>query len=283
MTVQARKGIVLATGNAWQLYPATAAVPKYVLPLYDKPLVYYPLSTLMLAGLVDILVIAQADAQALLQRLLGDGRQWGIALSYAAPGGEQPCAAARRFLGHAHAACIPGDLVLFGHGLEQQLASANCRESGATMFAAHVADASGYPVVRCDAGGAVRAVEDGQERRAPNDAATGLYFYDNHVCDNPCASLLDINRAYLAAGTMSVQMLGRGTAWLGTDSSDAWLDAARFIAAIEKRQGLKIAVPEEIAYRRGLIGAAALERLAHTMKTSGYGHYLRHVLYDKVF
>lgn len=290
-----RKGIILAGGAGTRLYPATLAVSKQLLPIYDKPLIYYPLCTLMQAGIREILIISTPQDTPRFQALLGDGAQWGLQLHYqvqASPDGlAQAFVLGRHFLGAHPSALILGDNIFYGHRLDQQLHAACARQEGATVFAYHVQDPGRYGVVEFDASQRAISIEEKPRLPKSNYAVTGLYFYDARVCDIAAAitpsargelEITDVNLAYLRTGDLEVEVMGRGMAWLDTGTHDSMLEAAQFIATIEKRQGLKVAVPEEIAYRKGYIDGAALARLAAPLAMSGYGRYLLHVLDDQV-
>jgi glucose-1-phosphate thymidylyltransferase len=285
------KGIILAGGTGTRLYPVTISVSKQLLPLYNKPLIYYPLSTLMLAGIRDILVITTPQDQKLFQRLLGDGAQWGLAFSYAAqpsPAGiAQAFLIGREFIGAGPCALVLGDNLFYGHGISETLQHAAARNTGATVFAYEVRDPERYGVVEIDDDGKALGIEEKPKQPRSSWAVTGLYFYDNRVVDiaaglRPSArgelEITDVNRVYLEAGDLWVERLGRGIAWLDTGTHDSLLDAANFIAAIEHRQAMKIACVEEIAWRMGWIDDGALERLAGTGNATGYGDYLRGLL-----
>ncbi len=291
-----RKGIILAGGSGSRLHPATLAMSKQLLPVYDKPMVYYPLSTLMLAGIRDVLVISTPQDTPRFEALLGDGSRWGMNLSYCvqpSPDGlAQAFILGRRFVGGAPSALVLGDNIFYGHDLNALLHRANGRDAGASVFAYHVQDPERYGVVEFDATRRALSIEEKPKLPKSNYAVTGLYFYDAQVCDiaagiQPSArgelEITEVNAQYLRQGELNVEIMGRGYAWLDTGTHDSLLEAGQFIATLEKRQGLKVACPEEIAYRSGWIDAAALEDQARPMLKNGYGQYLMQVLRDKAF
>ena len=291
-----RKGIILAGGSGTRLYPVTQAVSKQLMPVYDKPMVYYPLSTLMLSGIRDVLLISTPQDTPRFADLLGDGARWGMNIQYAvqpSPDGlAQAFLIGEDFIGNDPCALVLGDNIYYGHDIAILLQQANARTSGATVFAYHVQDPERYGVVEFDAH--QRAVSIEEKPRAPrsNYAVTGLYFYDAQVCDiaaslKPSArgelEITDVNARYLQQGELQVEIMGRGYAWLDTGTHDSLLEAGQFIATLEKRQGLKVACPEEIAFRNGWIDAAQLERLAAPLAKNGYGSYLMQVLRDRAY
>lgn len=288
-----RKGIILAGGSGTRLYPATLAVSKQLLPVYDKPMIYHPLSTLMLAGIREILIISTVQDLPRFQALLGDGTSWGLSLAYCvqpSPDGlAQAFILGRQFLGGHPCALVLGDNIFYGHDLPILLRRATEQVQGASVFAYHVRDPGRYGVVEFDARFKALAIEEKPAHPRSNYAVTGLYFYDNQVCDlaleiRPSArgelEITDINERYLQQGQLNVEIMGRGYAWLDTGTHDSLLDAGQFIATLEKRQGLKVACPEEIAYRMGWIDAGQLDALAQPMAKNGYGEYLQKVLLE---
>jgi glucose-1-phosphate thymidylyltransferase len=291
-----RKGLILAGGSGTRLHPATLAISKQLLPVYDKPMIYYPLSTLMLAGIRDILVISTPQDTPRFQALLGDGSQWGLNLQYCvqpSPDGlAQAFILGRDFVGNAPSALVLGDNIYYGHDLQRQLLSANERTEGASVFAYHVNDPERYGVVEFDEAKRALSIEEKPKAPKSNYAVTGMYFYDEQVCDIAAAiqpsargelEITDVNARYLAQGQLNVEIMGRGYAWLDTGTHDSLMEAGQFIATLEKRQGLKVACLEEIAYRSGWISAADLERMAQPMLKNGYGQYLLKVINDKVY
>jgi len=290
-----RKGIVLAGGSGTRLHPVTQCISKQLLPVYDKPMVYYPLTTLMLAGIRDILVISTPSDIHRFIELLGDGHRWGLDIHYAvqpSPDGlAQAFVIGRDFVGRDTAALILGDNIFYGHELSDQLQRADGRASGATVFAYHVQDPERYGVVEFDGLGRAISLEEKPKEPRSNYAVTGLYFYDNKVLDiaasiRPSArgeyEITDVNKLYLRAGALNVEIMGRGMAWLDTGTHESLLEASSFIATIEKRQGLKVACPEEIAYRLGWISSDEVARLAEPMAKNRYGRYLLQILNERV-
>jgi glucose-1-phosphate thymidylyltransferase len=291
-----RKGIILAGGAGTRLHPATLALSKQLLPVYDKPMVYYPLSTLMLAGVREVLLISTPQDTPRFEALLGDGARWGINISYCvqpSPDGlAQAFILGRRFVDGAPSVLVLGDNIFYGHGLQRLLADAAARAEGATVFAYHVQDPQRYGVVEFDEQQRALSIEEKPRQPKSSYAVTGLYFYDEQVCDiaasiKPSArgelEITDVNDGYLRQGRLAVEIMGRGYAWLDTGTHDSLMEAGQFISMLEKRQGLKVACPEEVAYRSGWINAAQLEALALPMSGNAYGQYLLKLRGDKVY
>ena len=293
--IQKRKGIILAGGSGTRLYPVTQSISKQLLPVYDKPMIYYPLSTLMLAGIQDILIISTPDDTPRFESLLGDGRQWGLNISYKiqpSPDGlAQAFILGDTFIGNDLSALVLGDNIFYGHDFNELLGNAMKRENGATVFAYHVHDPERYGVAEFDKSNKVLSLEEKPKNPKSNYAVTGLYFYDKDVVSmakslKPSArgelEITDLNRLYLEKQKLNIEIMGRGYAWLDTGTHDSLLEASQFIATLENRQGLKVSCPEEISYRRGWINASQLERLAAPLSKNGYGQYLQRVLKEKI-